>query len=1109
MTDHNINNIIINNDNENKKVTYFGSERIDYNLNIIPLFNSSIVLKKIDDNNRNLSLVSNEDKLIVKIVSINDRLSLITNSIKNLQLTQSNEMIKNNKFNYFYNLLIRKNEFYKLRFELINLILRIKILIGVFYYLNNSDLSKSKLKRIKVARLLRKLLRKENNKKNTLFIPKHLITTFKKVEHSTVSILKNQYKWNKKGIVGNQFKPLRRKLILNKIYPEYNFRFNNQTYKNLNLLQKDYLNNTGNEIKKIQNLQQIELNNLLIKLNIIQSNIDNLIIKFNVLIEIFNFKKIYNNLNSAEILNINNNQNSLNNNLETNISNLSLIEFYDLLEDKQIIENNSKIENYIFNLIPYIYNINNDSNKNIFNFNLNNKFNFVTTLPLNNTNILEKEINTNKENKIKIEETMKTIFDKYTLSSSNEWIMENTLLKSNNQFNSLEFNNELESDNINKINTLKRKNYLNEMVNAFSKEDNLNKINLLTEEKDLYNTNKNFDNLNNTINNSSKGLNNISPVNVYYYPLNKYSEFQRGFILQKLLNKSLNNDNTKLELETKSEYSNWLKINKRPIINQYLKAMSKYNLRKTGTFIYFTNIFSYNFINNNNKIIKNIYKLLSFVFKSMYSLISKPVFSITPNKVIIHLFYFLLIPNILKKKLSSKSINNKASNLKVKKLKLNRKRTLNNLPVIKKQLFKLLNSNYKNNNSLTINKINQFKSKNNNFNLINFLTLNIKPLHNKIIDIKIKNNIIKIKSLIIKINLIINLIFKNYSQISNNTIKRTLKLKLVELYRIKNRLFKIYSNYIISNQVNLEFNNNNIEVNNNLELNNKINDNYNTILISNYKKYYNKNINENTFLNNNSIFKTRKYNIFFKNHIIDNLNINKIFSSNESDNSNLLLNSTLSLSEDTNLVINDNNKNRNLLNFKKNLLNKKKHFTKEREKWKLFRNKKKFNSLNLSKRIKLIKLYNFSLINLYPKKFESLCNILNYCFNKNVVIDLTRIHYPYNDANILVNMLAIMIRKISFRRITRKLFKKTIIKNVKKLFYFNNYNLLPSFLTGMKIKLGGKVLNFRSKSRNTVKIAEKGSSSIGKVNYTDFARYTNKHKRGSFSISISNSQNFY
>lgn len=106
-------------------------------------------------------------------------------------------------------------------------------------------------------------------------------------------------------------------------------------------------------------------------------------------------------------------------------------------------------------------------------------------------------------------------------------------------------------------------------------------------------------------------------------------------------------------------------------------------------------------------------------------------------------------------------------------------------------------------------------------------------------------------------------------------------------------------------------------------------------------------------------------------------------------------------------------------------------------------------------------------------------------------------------------MLAIMIRKISFRRITRKLFRKTIIKNVKKLFYFNNYNFLPSFLTGMKIKLGGKVLNFRSKSRNTVKIAERGSSSIGKINYTDFARYTNKHKRGSFSISISNSQNFY
>lgn len=187
--------------NENNKVAYFGCERIDYNSKIIPLFNSSIVLKKIDDNNKNLSLISPEDKLIVKIVSINDRLSEITNSIQKIQLVASNEMIKNNKFNFFYNLLIRKNEFYSLRFELINLILRIKKLTGVFYYLNNSDLSNSKKIKRKLLRFFRKYNRKEEtnnnlNKKNQLFYSKYnyLIQMFKKVAHSPVSILKNSYK---------------------------------------------------------------------------------------------------------------------------------------------------------------------------------------------------------------------------------------------------------------------------------------------------------------------------------------------------------------------------------------------------------------------------------------------------------------------------------------------------------------------------------------------------------------------------------------------------------------------------------------------------------------------------------------------------------------------------------------------------------------------------------------------------------------------------------------------------------------------------------------------------------------------------------------------------
>jgi len=46
----------------------------------------------------------------------------------------------------------------------------------------------------------------------------------------------------------------------------------------------------------------------------------------------------------------------------------------------------------------------------------------------------------------------------------------------------------------------------------------------------------------------------------------------------------------------------------------------------------------------NNRIIKYSYKLLFYFFKSMYCLISKPTFLVSPDKVTIQLFYFLNIP---------------------------------------------------------------------------------------------------------------------------------------------------------------------------------------------------------------------------------------------------------------------------------------------------------------------------------------------------------------------------------------------------------------------------------------------------------------------------------
>lgn len=338
----------------------------------------------------------------------------------------------------------------------------------------------------------------------------------------------------------------------------------------------------------------------------------------------------------------------------------------------------------------------------------------------------------------------------------------------------------------------------------------------------------------------------------------------------------------------------------RPIINQYLKSMSIYNMITNGTIMYYSKFIGFNLFSltpstsaiglgsnsgemQTNKLIKNIYKFLYSSFKSMYCLISKPVFIFKANKIVIQLFYFILIPNILKGK-------NK-------------------------------------------NKISYYKKK----------TTNKKGN----ID-----NILKIKSNV-----------NNYS-----------------------------------------------------------------ILRYNKKR-----------VNNKYLAKTN-WNFKLKTH-------------------------------------------QKLLNI----------FNKKRDK----------------KKIQLIKLANFNIINVYPLKFEKLCEVLNKFFKKPVELDLIRLQYPYNDSNILVRLLSFMVNKIKVRKITRKLFRKAVLKSIKKINNKDQVKILPAFLSGMTIKVAGRLMKYKVIPRKTTRIVRRGSSSVGKINYLDISRYTNKNKRGAFSITIKSGQNFF
>jgi hypothetical protein len=283
-------------------------------------------------------------------------------------------------------------------------------------------------------------------------------------------------------------------------------------------------------------------------------------------------------------------------------------------------------------------------------------------------------------------------------------------------------------------------------------------------------------------------------------------------------------------------------LNNRPIISQYIKEMSDYNMKRKGIFINYSNIIGFNFNSHTNKLIQNIYKLLDASFKSMFCLISKPVFVITPDKLIIQLFYFILIPNLLK--------------------------------------FKRIYQ-------------------------------------------------------------------KGY--------------RLRYRFRNRNKLIKLYA---------------------------------------------------------------------------------------------------------------------------------------------------KYKSIKRNFRLKLRKLAKMNLNYIYPNKFKNLCDIISKLFNRSVEFNLIRLHYPYNDSNILANFLGIMIKRKKVRIIMKKLYRRAIIKNINKISNNNQINFIPAFLSGLTVKIAGRLMTHKIIPRKTIKMTRRGASAPGKINFYDVARITKKNKRGAFSITVSAGQNF-
>ena len=158
----------------------------------------------------------------------------------------------------------------------------------------------------------------------------------------------------------------------------------------------------------------------------------------------------------------------------------------------------------------------------------------------------------------------------------------------------------------------------------------------------------------------------------------------------------------------------------------------------------------------------------------------------------------------------------------------------------------------------------------------------------------------------------------------------------------------------------------------------------------------------------------------------------------------------------------------------------------------------------------LFKLNKYNLFKVFSSKFKLICEIFNKKFKKPVELQLIRTHQPFQDSNILVNLLSLNIRNKKFKTNVKiaKLFQKRVVKNVSD-YQNKSVNFIPTYLSGINIRIGGRLLREPMIPRKSKKKFERGARSIGKVNYLDSASITNKNRKGSYTLKISSGQNFF
>lgn len=187
-------------------------------------------------------------------------------------------------------------------------------------------------------------------------------------------------------------------------------------------------------------------------------------------------------------------------------------------------------------------------------------------------------------------------------------------------------------------------------------------------------------------------------------------------------------------------------------------------------------------------------------------------------------------------------------------------------------------------------------------------------------------------------------------------------------------------------------------------------------------------------------------------------------------------------------------------------------------------------------------------LNIFKTPLEKLSLILGKYFKKQIEFEIIRLQYPFHDSNILSQILAYNAKKYNFRRMWIKLLPRAVVKNPSRNLFFkidktrqmiegqikstlfrptsylpplfklsglnsifikkdrlsmpSEPNLYYSYLSGINVRLGGRLMTQGLRARFSVQTKQSGSLARFKVDLVEKSRFTGKNKRGAYSFTV-------